>query len=522
MEQNGSAYLDYQSPPGVNVTFYGNTPDTIGQTSSCGFAGIENLLPLQIQQIGTIGFTIVDKYLSYMGYQTGLSMFALPYDFRKTTVANELAYTLQRTIELAYNLTGKKVILAAHSMGNYGSLYALNNFNQSQKDTMILTYLQMAPPLLGAAKAVKVVIGGDDEFYQQLFNYTMGLNFDDQKAFLGSSSAFYDILPKPVFFYESSSQWLIDVIDRIQIESDYISNNSLGLPNLTYSWFPAANETCFNNFTSRPNYCLMAIQNWQTVPILQIGNQTFFARYNDTIAYLANFSTFTNNSQQLLESDYLNNIQNLTNPGVPVITIYGTTAPTDETIYYQENPALTTIDNEFMQPTNDSETYGDGTVPSTSSLLPALKWAWQFDNYNASENAEGNEDEEGITYYPVKVLEWCSLLNEGQSVYDEINNKTINNFTQNAYIGLNCSCQAPQGQMSNSTNCIHATMMVDQYFIYFLADLVKSNDYVGNNTENISGLKISNTNLQNLMNECPGLTYPRDVLDVEDLLANFI
>lgn len=49
--------------------------------------------------------------------------------------------------------------------------------------------------------------------------------------------------------------------------------------------------------------------------------------------------------------------------------------------------------------------FGDGTVPTWSALMSAMKWSWEFDN-NVP-NAK-----------PVKTVEACSYYNQKDVMYD--------------------------------------------------------------------------------------------------------
>jgi len=197
-----------------------------------------------------------------------------------------------------------------------------------------------------------------------------------------------------------------------------------------------------------------------------------------------------------------------------VITIYGSHAPTEQTIIFDSDPDTDIENNIFYIPNSENYTFGDGTVPATSALLPALKWAFEF------ENPEDPNIPTGTIPQPVKIVEWCSLMNNGSSVYDTFSADLGNNFTQNSYIGLPCTCQPVAGQVTTGLDCVHATIMNDQYFLYFLADLVKSNET--SNQAVALGLNMSSTAMQDMAAACPGLTYNRFTQNVTAILEEFM
>lgn len=57
-----------------------------------------------------------------MGYQIGLNIFSMPYDFRQDSRHTDVARNLEKTIKYAYYLTGKSVVIVAHSYGNLNTL----------------------------------------------------------------------------------------------------------------------------------------------------------------------------------------------------------------------------------------------------------------------------------------------------------------------------------------------------------------------------------------------------------------
>ncbi len=61
-----------------------------------------------------------------MGYQEGLTMHALPYDWRKGIVHGNAKDVLGKVLERSLEITGKKAIITAHSLGTLESLYYLS------------------------------------------------------------------------------------------------------------------------------------------------------------------------------------------------------------------------------------------------------------------------------------------------------------------------------------------------------------------------------------------------------------
>lgn len=68
--------------------------------------------------------------LMAMGYQPGLSMQPLPYDFRYGVLAGLTQKLLPQIIKNLYRATGKKVVIVAHSLGTLHTLSALAFFSK--------------------------------------------------------------------------------------------------------------------------------------------------------------------------------------------------------------------------------------------------------------------------------------------------------------------------------------------------------------------------------------------------------
>lgn len=63
-----------------------------------------------------------------MGYDSGLTLQAIPYDFRYGILASKTATFLSQAIKNLYQITGKKVVIVAHSLGTLHTLSHLSFF----------------------------------------------------------------------------------------------------------------------------------------------------------------------------------------------------------------------------------------------------------------------------------------------------------------------------------------------------------------------------------------------------------
>ena len=146
----------YTSPIGTEVKIYGEHGT---EESQCGFEAINDIIPAPYQTLYSKGFESVQTALTKMGYQTGLSLYSTPYDWRKTTLANGVSDVIKQTVKQVYELTGKPAIIMAHSLGNFGTLHFLNSLSAEEKQKYVANYVSITNPLVGAPKALKTFIG---------------------------------------------------------------------------------------------------------------------------------------------------------------------------------------------------------------------------------------------------------------------------------------------------------------------------------------------------------------------------
>ena len=117
------------------------------------------------------------------------------------------------------------------------------------------------------------------------------------------------------------------------------------------------------------------------------------------------------------------------------------------------------------------------------------------------------------------MIEWCSHYNAKVSIYDTNYTNETNKFLNNEYMGLNCSCQPKPGLQTTGGDCVHSSIMNDQYFINLMVNIAKSYQ----NVNNISDTFAHNTtalHLESLIDICPTLTSDKLTQDIGDLIKS--
>jgi predicted alpha/beta hydrolase family esterase len=102
-----------------------------------------------------------------MGYDHGITLQSVPYDFRKDINTNGVAKKILKSVRTLQNYTGKKVILIGHSYGNLNIWnFLTEEMSQVEKDEQIHSFLAISPPFLGSIKALQMHLGGNSDFAQ--------------------------------------------------------------------------------------------------------------------------------------------------------------------------------------------------------------------------------------------------------------------------------------------------------------------------------------------------------------------
>jgi len=244
----------------------------------------------------------------------------------------------------------------------------------------------------------------------------------------------------------------------------------------------------------------MNTYNWSAI------ESVFFKFGNIDINYTASTSDvhdlFTNwNSMNPDIFDYLedaksNDIYQLNNPQVPVTLVYGShlNTPQGGKYYYDVKEAIENDQHGF--PNETTWTSGDGTVPTSFSLIPAFKWAWEFNN----KGADGAK--------PVKFVEYCATHNQRGTVYDVQDPSKPFEVNSVEYIGLDCDClDRTDGSADDGSDCSHGSYPSDLKGIDFAINVMFGNYKNTDNYENTWAYSMNEDQLNQMAANCPGVNY---------------
>lgn len=495
-------YQRYKSPEGIRITWYGNTEKT-KKVDDGGFRAIENLLPLPFQSSSTVAFHGLDTYFTGLGYQKGLTMFAIPYDYRLTHLANSVSYTLERTINYAYELTGKKVIIVCHSLGNLNTLSVLNRMKQEDKDRMVAAYVAVTPPYGGASKTLRLALGGDNSFL--FLNKLYGMNFYNQKLMIGTGSSAQDLMPKDTFFKFRNEPWMKELLKRVELEKKYKPDTPEGADfwkkvdpqEVPFAFFPTPADECFSHFSTRPTQCMTGITDLASEPIVSVNNETYFANTSSMHELLKKHFTMNDIEavEQMQNDSLASGVHLFTNPNVPIVYLYGSHLPTELHHQWDYNPEELSGQGQYAFPTNTTNKYGDGTVEVSYSLPTALKWA--YEHTHNQPNAK-----------PIKIVEYCSHFNQKSNVWDAEDNTGATMMNSTEYMGSECGCT-----LDPKLTCDHAGLLIDNHLVELIGNTAVTKQKAAD-PSSTGAFRIPQEHLLNLIDELPHLRRDRNDTDV--------
>ncbi len=157
---------------GVDIKIYGFTEES-KPWSECGNASISDIFNYEINVKNLQTFGPMIKKLERVGYDFGLTLQAMPYNFFYGLYQNEFNNNFIPVLERLKKITGKKTTIMGHSFGNLVTLYNLDKMDKSKKDSLVSNFIAIAPPFLGSYKAYEYLFAGNRDL--TFLNESLGL-----------------------------------------------------------------------------------------------------------------------------------------------------------------------------------------------------------------------------------------------------------------------------------------------------------------------------------------------------------
>jgi len=225
-KNNVTNHYEQVKTKGYRVTYYGDTPKTKAD-KRCGFGCVTNILDKKFyygQRFPRGDLDLQNAFLA-LGYEIGINFFAVPTDWRKLGTGEFNFKIIEKTVNLAYKLTGKKAMIIGHSFGALTGLSYIYNLSQEEKDQKVARFISVGGPLLGVAKSLKGYIMSMNDFNSKvtLFNIItimdLYITTNNQKIYVFNFGV-EDLLPKTHFYKNNQNEeWIKIAIGRSDVEN---------------------------------------------------------------------------------------------------------------------------------------------------------------------------------------------------------------------------------------------------------------------------------------------------------------
>lgn len=447
----------FEPRQGIKIQFYGFTGNT-SKDKYCGKSAIKDLLPSSYQTGESEQFNKVIMALERLGYVSGLSFQAIPYNYFLSHRMNEFLLSFRPSVMRLKDLTGKKIVVFSHSMGNLNVLYNLKFFEETEIQELFKNWVAVAPPFFGSPKSQKSLVAGNSD-YITLGGY-FGFKFEAFKWTVSNQMSIYELASVDPFTVYKGEAWLEEVKKRMRYEAN---PSEIPFSESGFSFLPPFQGICHESLKGSLSIrCGFNIYDTSEKDMIQLEDRIY--KMSETQKLLEDFK-FTYHSPILFKKLYNPRLTRM-NPRIPVIIVFTNSIKTENYHRFDDNYTRDIKRGYYPKESETGYTWGDTTVPTWSSLLLGLKWAYEYDHRN---------DKDGISdAQPVKFVEFCSIGYTYKPIYNLTPFNKSYRITENAYHGLNCDCNFMDDK-KDYQNCDHSKMLGDSNIIRLLFEVVNSN-----------------------------------------------
>jgi hypothetical protein len=472
-----------QPMPGIKIRTFGFSRKT--KDGSCG-RNAHNNSDNVIQYDGFSSFFDMIQALERIGYSSGVSYQAIPYNFFLTYRHNEFSKSFRNSVKWLFENVGKKVVVSSFSFGNLNVLHSLKSFTIDERKMYFHNWISVGAPFLGAPEMTINMVAGDDSY--SLIDGLVGFKYKSHLTTITNSLSSYDLSVVDPHQSFADRPWFEAVKKRIAYQND---SEKTTFENSGFPFLPKSSEICKEKKRSNDDdKCIFGLIEESETVVMQIKDKSY--RFSDTKSLLEENNPFPR-AVQLYEKYFTDKLIDF-NPMIPVTLVYMNSLQTIKETRYRESFEESFENNAYPEEYRTIRVPGDGTVPAYSALIPGLKWAYEFDNKSAG----GNEE-------PVKFLELCGVGFRKDTVYDQRNPDSPYQVLKNEYMGVECECN--KEKYANHSECRHAVMISEEGFLSKLFDVLNSNSVASQ--EHISKIEAMNEE-----------EYKRDISDCKHLVSN--
>ncbi|HZG14844.1 MAG TPA: pre-peptidase C-terminal domain-containing protein [Candidatus Bathyarchaeia archaeon] len=228
--------LTPEKPGGIKMVQKDKGVTIFPEEVDAGLRGVEYLSYTEIDKVKNDAeqYYSMSEHLQKMGYQKGITLFGLPYDWRLSNVDN--TKQLKKKIDEAISLSkAKQVQIVAHSMGGILTRETLLSNPSYQAKTKRVIY--MGTPFLGSPRAYQAI----------QYGYNLGipiLNPETLRIISQYAPAVYELLPSGVYV---NKEKYLTVIDSKGKKKSLTFNEILTNPKVQPFYVPLAKQAGKNH-----------------------------------------------------------------------------------------------------------------------------------------------------------------------------------------------------------------------------------------------------------------------------------
>ena len=477
-----------QEPKGFRVQVYGSSDGSRGKTK-CGDSVISEMSPNAFQTRSSNLFKNFLQMLKDMGYVAGLTYQVIPYDYRLPLGHNKLSVMFKSNISRLNRLTGKKVIIFAHSLGNNNVYTELLRLDQDYKDRYVKAWVGIGGALLGVNKALRVLLSGEPMMI--FINKTVGLHFKPGVEAFNSFFSLYDMFPVNPFELYKDEDWFRAIVNRMKYEKGELPYEESG-----FTFLPKTTDKCSpENFKDFSTSCRLGLFDHTDHYIIKTKDSAY---YFDHVEKLLSEHNYNREQLNLYELSRKNNIIKADNPGVPYVAITMRVAETPYQYHFTDD-LWESLHRDVHPDPSMTTGYGDGTVEANSLFMLGLKWGYEYDK--SVKNAR-----------PVKFVDVCSTYNVKYNVYDRKDFDKPFEILDNEFMGIECDCM----EDSNTDACVHEFLVQDTATLHLYSNVLMTNEMTYNEDHERYINTLDDTHLSEMTTLCPQIIP--DLLETNDTL----
>ena len=458
-EKNDVLTLD--NPQGLKVRAFGAKGNK--NSTNCGFDAIINLFPFlpSFLQGKASGFKNMHSQLMKMGYMEGLTAQAMPYDWRTFYQYNDLDKMFEKVLTRLFKITGKKVTILTHSMGGLVTWHNLLKMSQEDKDTMVDTWMPVAPAFLGSTKAAMNLLGLSTEHDILTALNEFGVKFNSSMLLevIGGFISLFQLIPRPAWDNFKDEKWYKALLERMAADEANTPQDKKDQTDPIIGLFPPLSKDCNIGFDDNDDKkCRIGVTQMSNFGKMVDQDITF-----DNFGDILDKESYHKNAKRIYDMARDARFETLQNPGVEVAIIYSNHLTSRSQIFYDTRTLERTLNNEAAAPDRSSYESGDGTLLTTSCIFPGFKWADDFNNGL-------------IGAKRVSFVEGCSAQNQKATLIEDLKEgeKKVNR-----YLGFKCSCKHSSffgfKKKCTGESMRHSKMIGDSGFVDFVSRSLVTN-----------------------------------------------